>query len=71
MDERYTSVNAASEASGISVSHVRRLLVSGRVKGRKLGRDWIVDSESLMEFVSNRPKRGRKSTRQPLDKQER
>jgi len=71
MDERYTSVNAASKASGISASHIRRLLVSGTVKGRKLGRDWIVDSESLMEFASNRPKRGRKSSHQPLDKKER
>jgi excisionase family DNA binding protein len=36
------SVKEASSRLGINERHVRRLLVSGKIKGKKLGHDWIV-----------------------------
>jgi excisionase family DNA binding protein len=36
------SVKEASEKMGISERHLRLLLESGQVEGRKLGRDWVV-----------------------------
>jgi excisionase family DNA binding protein len=38
----YQSVKEAAQKLGISDSHCRRLLESGKLKGRKLGHDWIV-----------------------------
>jgi hypothetical protein len=36
------SSKEASQKMGISDSHLRRLLESGQVKGKKLGHDWVV-----------------------------
>ena len=36
------SVKEAAEKLGISDRRVRKLLEEGRIKGRKLGRDWVV-----------------------------
>ncbi|MFC2004852.1 helix-turn-helix domain-containing protein [Chloroflexota bacterium] len=36
------SVKDASKEFGISESHCRRLLETGKIKGIKLGHDWVV-----------------------------
>ena len=36
------SVREASQRMGVSERHLRLLLVNGEVKGKKLGRDWVV-----------------------------
>ncbi len=41
IDHMY-SVKEASSKIGISDSHLRRLLESGQIKGKKLGHDWVV-----------------------------
>ena len=37
----YTTKEAAARL-GLEVSHVRRLLEEGKIKGKKWGRDWMV-----------------------------
>jgi len=37
----YTTKEAADRL-GLEVSHVRRLLEEGKIRGRKFGRDWMV-----------------------------
>ena len=36
------STKEAANKLGISDAHLRRLLASGQVKGKKLGHDWVV-----------------------------
>ena len=36
------SVKEASRLLGISESHIRLLLIKGKIQGKKLGRDWVV-----------------------------
>jgi hypothetical protein len=36
------TLKEASKKLGLSSSQVRRLLYSGKVKGKKLARDWVV-----------------------------
>ena len=36
------SVNEAAKIIGLDSSQIRRLLAKGEIKGRKLGRDWVV-----------------------------
>ena len=38
------SVNEAAEKLGLDPSQIRRLLAKGEIKGKKLGRDWVVFS---------------------------
>ena len=40
--DRIYSVVEASKRLNISDSHCRRLLETGKIKGKKLGHDWIV-----------------------------
>jgi len=42
--DRIYSVREAAQRLGISDSHCRRLLETGRIKGKKLGHDWVVIS---------------------------
>lgn len=52
------SVREASSRLGINARHVRRLLVSGEIKGKKLGHDWIV--LDLKYTRKRKPKRSAK-----------
>jgi excisionase family DNA binding protein len=40
--ERIYTVKDAAQHMGISDSHLRRLLEKGKVKGKKLGRTWMI-----------------------------
>jgi excisionase family DNA binding protein len=57
MDE--ITVNEAAKLSGYNAVHLRRLFRSGEVKARKFGETWMVDKDSLMEYLK-RTKRGPK-----------
>ena len=60
MAKVYTTQQAAKEL-GLEVSHVRRLLEQGKIKGKKWGRDWQVLSLDYQR--KRRPKkRGEKVT---------
>ena len=52
------SVREASSRLGINERHVRRLLASGEIKGKKLGHDWVV--LDLNYTRKRNPKRGAK-----------
>jgi excisionase family DNA binding protein len=53
------STKEAGEKLGLSKEHVRRLLGQGKMKGKKVGRDWIVFN---LEYKRKRkPKHSRKT----------
>jgi excisionase family DNA binding protein len=52
----YTTKEAAKRL-GLEVSHVRRLLEEGKMKGKKWGRDWMVTSLDYQR--KRRPKTGK------------
>ncbi len=37
------TVKQAAEILGLEESHVRRLLAKGKIKGKKWGRDWMIE----------------------------
>ena len=45
-------VNTAEGAqlTGFSIDYVRRLARGGRIEARKVGRDWLIDCNSLLAF---------------------
>ena len=49
----------ASAKAGLDRAYIRRLLESGKLSGRKVGRDWLVDDKSLEYYMANRPRIGR------------
>jgi len=52
------TVEEAAKKIGLDTSQIRRLLRSGRMKGRKWGRDWMV--EDLTYERLRKPGAGRK-----------
>ena len=53
------SVNEAAQKLGLDPSQVRRLLKDGKIKGKKLGHDWVVlnlDYQKRKFGVGRKPK---------------
>ena len=48
------TTKAAAELLGYTVQHVRRLIRDGRLRGARLGRDWLVERESVDRYVAGR-----------------
>jgi excisionase family DNA binding protein len=46
-----------AEKLGITPRRVRALITAGRLKGRKIGRDYLVDSRQLDRFTPQPPGR--------------
>jgi len=53
------SVKEAAQGMGISERHLRGLLESGQVEGKKLGHDWVVLS---LEYQRKRKPKGWQSS---------
>ena len=52
------SVKEASRKMGVSEQHLRALLAKGDVKGKKLGRDWVVLSLDYKRKRKPKTKKG-------------
>jgi excisionase family DNA binding protein len=61
----WLTVNEAAEQSGYDPEHIRRLIRDSEIKARKFSIVWMVNRESLLEYVKKAQtwgkKRGRKS----------
>jgi excisionase family DNA binding protein len=54
----WITTNKAAELTGYSVSHFRTLAGRGRVKARKLGRDWILDKAEVIAYAEEMQRLG-------------
>jgi hypothetical protein len=54
----YISSREAVKLFGVSDSQLRRLLISGKVQGVKLARNWLVFRPSLTAYMADRPRPG-------------
>ena len=50
----------AADKYKVSENYIRRMIRVGRIKGRKLRRDWLVDVDSLAEYMTTGRKWKRK-----------
>jgi excisionase family DNA binding protein len=56
--EDWITTAEACKLSGYHVDHVRRLLRSGEVKGRKWGSAWQVSRQSLKDYLKRMKQQG-------------
>jgi len=59
MDNEIDTKQAADKYK-VSENYIRRMIRVGRIKGRKLRRDWLVDVDSLAEYMTTGRKWKRK-----------
>ena len=48
----HISVKSAATLSGYSLQYIRRLLRTDRLSGMKVGQVWLVEIESLKEYLN-------------------
>ena len=59
----YITLREASEISGYTASHLRRLLIGGKLEGGKFGHVWFTTVEALEKYRASKPRPGPRSTR--------
>ena len=64
LDKLITTAEAA-EISGYHIVHIRRLLLEGRILGKKWGTQWQVSRESLDGYLKKVDGKGRKRGPKP------
>lgn len=50
----YITSAQAAHMLGFSADHVRKLLSQGKIKGEKIGRNWIVNKKNLLKIKRQR-----------------
>jgi excisionase family DNA binding protein len=50
----YLTSKEVADTVGFSHEHVRKLLQQGKIKGEKLGRNWIVEKKQLSKIKRQR-----------------
>jgi excisionase family DNA binding protein len=59
-DEEYITVAQAAKLTGLSTSQIARLLRQGVISGIKPGHDWLVKPSTVMDYLRQERKPGRK-----------
>ena len=59
------SLKEASEACGVSQSHLSLLIRKGELWGIKIGRDWLTTEKAVREYLSRGLKPGPKPGKTP------
>lgn len=54
------SLTEASQISGLSAAHLRRLVDQKRLWGKKIGRNWVTSRSAVEEYFIQPHPRGRK-----------
>ena len=61
----WLTVNEAAKLSGYDPEHIRRLIREDEIKARKFSIVWMVNRESLLEYVKKAQTWGKKRGRKP------
>jgi excisionase family DNA binding protein len=61
MTENYIDTREAAQLSGYTEQYMRKLVRLGRIQGKKIRRDWLLDRDSLKKFLATDRKVGRPS----------
>lgn len=56
----YIPLSEASRITGYTIDHLRRLIVVGRMGGRRIGRNYVTTITSVEAYLATRPKPGPK-----------
>lgn len=62
---QFMTTTEAAELLGVLTSSVDHLLHSGRIKGKKFGRDWLVYRPSIATYVEGKSNSGRPTLKPP------
>lgn len=58
--EDWITTQEAAELSGYHPEHLRRLIKQGYIKARKVSIVWLIDRQSLLEYIAQAKESGDK-----------
>ena len=59
--EDYIPLSEASDMTGYSIDHLRRLIQKGKMRGRRIGRNYVTTQSAIQDYIASSPKPGPKS----------
>ena len=57
MNDGFWTTRELAEETQLDQSHIRRLLIQGKLKGRKIGRDWLIPDHEVRRWLEARKRR--------------
>ena len=60
-DNKYIPLSEASTIAGYSIDHLRRLIQKGKMRGERIGRNYVTTRSAVQEYLASSPKPGPKS----------
>jgi len=58
-EEELIPLSEAAATSGLSVKHLGLLARRGRLRARKIGRNWVTTSEAVADYLRDSSKRSK------------
>jgi excisionase family DNA binding protein len=61
----YIPLSEASKITGYTIDHLRRLIQKGKMRGERIGRNYVTTRSAVQDYLDSSPKPGPKTqTRQ-------
>ena len=60
LTSKLISVTEASQISGLTTGHLRKLLREGQIEGIKIGRNWLTTEEAVQDYLKQEIRPGPK-----------
>jgi len=62
----FISTREAADRMGVVTDHINHLLAAGKLRGKQIGRMWLVYTPSLAHYIKTKtPGKGRPPSRKP------
>jgi excisionase family DNA binding protein len=55
---KWITTKEAAELTGYSAAYFRQLIAGGKLEGRKIGRDWVLDKSEVLEYAEEMKRLG-------------
>lgn len=57
----YIPLSEAARISGYTIDHLRRLIQTEKMRGRRIGRNYVTTLSAVTEYMASLPRPGRKA----------
>jgi excisionase family DNA binding protein len=57
--KRSWTTTELAKVAGLSRAYIRQLILAGRIRAEKVGRDWIISDNEVLRFLEQRRQSGR------------
>lgn len=54
LKDKYLTLTQAAKERGFTAAHLRRLILSGRLKAEKMGHSWLIHQKDLAFLIRRR-----------------